>query len=593
MAVTGISCVVYAAKSTEDRRGSIPDQLRECRAAIEREPDRSVIAEYRDEAISAFTRSRGPGLADAMRHAEELAKDGGAVELWALHSDRLARGDGRVARHAVEIALWALKQDVAVKTVQDPETFRDLLYAVVTGQRNNEDSRRKGLASAAGRRRAVERGEYTGAKPDGYMRVVEVDDAGQIKRRLDIDPVRRPLIEMMFAMALRGKGTAAIARAVNDAGWQTKPLVRRQRPKAWDVQSVLDVLQNPRYAGLSASKGQVLGRGQWPAYLTERQHYKLKARFAAPRPTRTPRRREPYLLSRLARCGYCGGGMHCHTGQQRTDGSFARSYCCWSHYRGQGPRRCPAPRIDADIAEAMFASAIHSLLLEGEAPQETMRPAELLPFDGPWAESPERQQVLEALAAGDDDATDAALEALLARMAPEAIMLRRMATSGRLARRLELARRTQSWAAQERAGRSDASRGVTRELNGLLRGCFSGVSLAMDRQAIAIVAYSRANCTAPPVELRFNRRDCPRYAPESRRGRVHRTWENSEMIDALRAWADEHGRSPKLTDWFFTDPDRPTCHTVRRRFGSWTKALKRAGLKPAARVSRSSPSRAP
>jgi DNA invertase Pin-like site-specific DNA recombinase len=170
---------VYAAKSTKDRRGSIPDQLRGCRAAIEAEPGRSVVAEYSDEAVSAFTRSRGPGLAEAMRHAEELAKDGGVTELWALHSDRLARGDGRAARHAVEIALWALKQDVAVKTVQDPDTFRDLLYAVVTGERNNEDSRRKGLASAAGRRRAVERGEYMGAKPDGYVLVVEVDDAGQ------------------------------------------------------------------------------------------------------------------------------------------------------------------------------------------------------------------------------------------------------------------------------------------------------------------------------------------------------------------------------------------------------------------------------
>jgi hypothetical protein len=44
-----------------------------------------------------------------MQHAEELAGEYGTAELWALHSDRIARGDGRVARHAVEIALWALK----------------------------------------------------------------------------------------------------------------------------------------------------------------------------------------------------------------------------------------------------------------------------------------------------------------------------------------------------------------------------------------------------------------------------------------------------------------------------------------------------
>jgi hypothetical protein len=41
-----ILCILYAAKRTEDRRGSIPDQLRECRAAIGRESGREVVAEY-------------------------------------------------------------------------------------------------------------------------------------------------------------------------------------------------------------------------------------------------------------------------------------------------------------------------------------------------------------------------------------------------------------------------------------------------------------------------------------------------------------------------------------------------------------------
>ena len=584
-----ISCLIYAAKSTEDRRGSIPDQFRDCRAAIEREPGRSVVAEYSDEAVSAFTRSRGPGLSEAMRHAEELAKDGRIPELWALHSDRLARGDGRAARHAVEIALWALKKDVAVKTVQDPETFRDLLYAVVTGQRNHEDSRRKGLASAAGRRRAVERGEYTGAKPDGYMRVVEVDEAGQVTRRLDIDPARRPLIELMFSMALRGKGTAAIARAVNDAGWRTKPLRRDKQPKPWDVQSVLDILQNPRYAGLSASKGQVLGRGRWPAYITERQHYNLKTRFATTRPTRTPRMREPYLLSRLARCGYCGTGVHCHTGEQRKDGSFIRTYSCWSHERGTGALRCPAPRLDADIVEAMFASRIHALLIDGEELKPVIQAEDLPPFNGAWSHSAERQRVLDAILVGDDTETDEALEALLARMAPEVIALRQMATSGRLARRLELARQIQSWVTQEHTGRTEVSRELTRELNQRLRDYFSCVSLAMETRVVTIVAHRRTDGAPLPVEVRFDRGHYESYAPESRRGRVYRRWDEAEIIAALQTWADEHGRSPKMTDWFGSGPDRPTCHTARRRFGTWTNALERAGLKPAARVTRYRP----
>src|SRR5204863_4077486 len=135
-----------------------------------------------------------------------LAKEHRGAELWVQHSDRLARGDGRSARHLVEIALWALKAGVTVRTVEDVDTFRDLLYAVVTGQRNHEDSKRKGAASAAGRRRAVERGDYTGAKPDGYMRVVEVDASGAVQKRLAVDPGRRPLLEVTFRMALRRSG---------------------------------------------------------------------------------------------------------------------------------------------------------------------------------------------------------------------------------------------------------------------------------------------------------------------------------------------------------------------------------------------------
>src|ERR1700676_4201124 len=150
-AVGAIPCIIYAAKSTQDRRGSIPDQLQECRLAIESDPLRRLVAEYSDEAFSAYRRDRGPGLRDAFQHAEDLVAEQGIAELWAQHSDRLARGDGRAARHTVEIALWALKNDVRVRTLQDPDTFRDLLYAVVTGQRNNEDSRRKALSSQAGR----------------------------------------------------------------------------------------------------------------------------------------------------------------------------------------------------------------------------------------------------------------------------------------------------------------------------------------------------------------------------------------------------------------------------------------------------------
>jgi DNA invertase Pin-like site-specific DNA recombinase len=578
-----IACVIYAAKSTEDRRGSISGQLRECREAVESAGGRAIVGEFSDEAFSAFVGSRGPGLAEAMRHAQELARDATA-ELWAQHSDRLARGDGRSARHVVEVALWALKNDVRVRTIQDPETFRDLLYAVVTGQRNHEDSRRKGVASAAGRRRAVERGDYTGAKPDGYMRVVEVDAGGAVKKRLDVDPARRPLIEMIFRMALRGKGTAAIARAINDAGWQTKPLIGWQRPKAWDVQSVLDVLTNPRYAGLAAHKGEVIARGNWPAYITEREYDRIKERRSRPKPTKTPRKRDTFLLARLGKCGMCGSSLHCITGEQRSDGTFPRRYLCWSHNRGgNGSARCPSLPMDADLVEAMFASTIHRFLLEGE--DDTAMQAELATFEEAWVGSPARQRVLDAVLSGDEAALDHALEALLARVAPDAMLLKRIAASGWMGRQLDLVRSINSWAAGERAGRTDSSRAKTRELNADLRTRFSRVSVAMDGRYVDIVAYRRASSTGRSderrIDERFDRRRAQRYLPLARRSKLlHRTWDDTEIIASLQDWAAASGRSPKCTDWVRASWDRPSAITVRLRFGGWRKALRRAGLKP-------------
>lgn len=72
---SSIPCVVYAAKSTEDRRGSIPDQLHDCCEAVASAGERVLVAEYSDEACSAFLGDRGPGLVDAMRHAEDLTRE--------------------------------------------------------------------------------------------------------------------------------------------------------------------------------------------------------------------------------------------------------------------------------------------------------------------------------------------------------------------------------------------------------------------------------------------------------------------------------------------------------------------------------------
>src|SRR3954466_5550789 len=112
--------VVYAAKSTEDKHGSLPTQRDDCRTLMEREGEQ-VAAEYSDEGFSAYTRSRGPGLEAAKAHAEQLAAEHGEAVLVVQHSDRLARGAGDgpgAPAHLAEVMFWANRHSVQLRSVQ-------------------------------------------------------------------------------------------------------------------------------------------------------------------------------------------------------------------------------------------------------------------------------------------------------------------------------------------------------------------------------------------------------------------------------------------------------------------------------------------
>lgn len=250
-----VPCILYAAKSSEDIKGSLITQLEDCRRAVMRLGERQIVAEYADEAASGFTQSRGPRLTAALAEAESLAFEHGTAELWVQHSDRLARGDGRTARHLVEIALWALKSNVVIHCVEDVDTFRDLLNAVVTGQRNHEDSRRKGAASAAGIKRATIRGEYVGQPLDGYRVVVSADKRGHVTKRLDIAPEREALFRMIFRMAKRGAMPSEIARRANKEGWTTALSRRNSRAGPITPGFVQAVLGNPATPGSLPTRG--------------------------------------------------------------------------------------------------------------------------------------------------------------------------------------------------------------------------------------------------------------------------------------------------------------------------------------------------
>jgi hypothetical protein len=147
-----ISAVIYASKSTdvgddgrtEETLDSISDQIKDCEAAIQRE-ERQLLDTFHEDAVSAYKGNRGPKLAAALALAERAADEHGEAELWVQHSDRLARGDGRKggARHLGGLYFECRQVGIRLRSMQDDGNLEDAIRAVLIGERNYEDSRRR------------------------------------------------------------------------------------------------------------------------------------------------------------------------------------------------------------------------------------------------------------------------------------------------------------------------------------------------------------------------------------------------------------------------------------------------------------------
>jgi hypothetical protein len=177
---------------------------------------------------------------------------------------------------------------------------------------------------------------------------------------------------------------------------------------------------------------------------------------------------------------------------------------------------------------------------------------------------------------------------MVARVAPELTIHRQLAATRRQTRQQSLERRLQEWAHAHGPAPTDARRRQTLDLNAELRELFSAVRahntatetvIGADLEPTPIEGWFPA-----PVEVRVDRRAWARASRAAgRRQRRPAAWSDEsdeEIIAALQEWAARHGRPPNSAEWLEGSPDRPGSLCVRRRFGSWERALRRAGLKP-------------
>lgn len=348
-----MNAILYAAKSTTDERGSIPTQIADGRAMAERE-GWEIAGEYSDEAASAWSGDRGPGLARAMEHAERI----GAV-LVVQHSDRLARGDGRSARHLGELYFWALKAGVELRSVQDDATFTNPLLAFAMGERNAEDSRRKSLAVAAGMKRRAEKGLPTGGPrpyglrhvPDGYALV----------------PDEAPIVRRIAAEFVSGRSQMAICRELNR---DEIPTVFGGR---WHGGTISQMLANPVYRGQVVHNGTIYP-GRHEAIIDPATVEKIDELRESKR--RTYGRGRPPAGSHLFRKGMlrceCGAAMIPRTDPNRAS-EPSEVYRCYG--RHQDPGSCAMAPIRRELVDDAVYRYFERVGLDVEATRDALAEA--------------------------------------------------------------------------------------------------------------------------------------------------------------------------------------------------------------------------
>lgn len=344
-----MTAIGFAAKSTVDSKGSIPTQLEDCRTLAAQE-GLELRAEFSDEAASAYSGDRGPGLAQALAEAERLAAEHGTCALLVQHSDRLARGDGGQARHLVEIVLWARKASVTLRSVQDPQTFdgMGLVYAALMGDRNHEDSARKSAATRDGLRRRKDRSQPVGPIPLGYAVNQDVVNGQVIATRV-IDPGASKVIERMFSMVEHGATFGDVARALNADG------LHGRRGGTWVSRSVREMVHNEAYAG---AKGypELIDPHRWQRI----QDGLRRLDPAAVQCRKGGRKGDPsYWLRGTAFCLDCGSALY--TRHQ----AAGRMYVC--AHRRQGTGLCHAEPIPAALIEGHVLDHLEAFIGDAEA----------------------------------------------------------------------------------------------------------------------------------------------------------------------------------------------------------------------------------
>lgn len=336
--LAGIYCRI-----SRDKTGAglgVDRQESDCRAMTER-LGWDVAKVYVDNDISAYSGKVRPRYEELLTDLESGKITG--VVTW--HPDRLHRSPTELERY---IAL-AEQQGIETHSVQtghwDLSTPAGRMNARNIGNFARYESEHKSERIKRARQQSAKRGEWHGGR-----RCFGWEPDGMTPRESEAKILRSAADSIIAGVSLR-----QIVSELNKSGVPTTT-----GGKPWESTKLRAAILAPRNAGLSAHKGEIVGKAKWPAIIDESKWTAVRAILTDPgRRTNGRGGSVRWLGSGLYICGVCGSNdvrMSIVEGRRR--------YRCRNRVKGD-----PKPHVgrDASMLDAYVEGLIVARLSEPDA----------------------------------------------------------------------------------------------------------------------------------------------------------------------------------------------------------------------------------
>jgi site-specific DNA recombinase len=346
---------------------SIPDQRSHLQSWC-RANGHPVVAEYVEAGASA-----GDDRRPSFQQMIERACDGEhAFDLVVVHSY------SRFFREAFEQEFYLrklAKHGVRVVSVTQPvgdetEPVHAMMRKVIAlfDEYQSKENAKHVIRSM---KENARQGFWNGATPPLGYRLIEAEKRGtKIKKKLEVDPVEAETVRLIFKLYLFGDGSSGALGVKEIVKWLNARGYRTRRGKSFGVGHVHKLLTNTVYIGRwkfnqASSKTRKRKADDEvieipvPAMVELDTFEQVRRQLHARSPKRQPPRvtTGPILLTGLAVCATCRGGMTLRTGTSK-GGRVYRYYTC-SNCATKGKTACkgrsiPMGKLDALVTDHLL-----------------------------------------------------------------------------------------------------------------------------------------------------------------------------------------------------------------------------------------------